>query len=283
MTPPSQGSLNDDNRKGKFYAILVIGVAISIIGLMVGATGPAILFFGAAAFIAASVYLFLVVHWFESTNFSTRLSLITFLICGAISVGVALIVHRIIVALAVKEVQTGWWLWKETHIQYRSGFWMMLVGTGAFAGITEELIKFGSLIVVAPVRKAIKNRRTGLYYATLCAAGFAMIENLQYFHQADSLLIARLNPAHLVFSSLWGAAYGSCVAGDKSWGHFVKYMGYGMGLHALWNLCPYVGALGGPAIVIALLVIMMGTTIWLGIGFIKNELAGSSGSSPQAT
>ncbi len=129
--------------------------------------------------------------------------------------------------------------------------------------------------MVAPVRKAMKDRRSALYYATVCAAGFAMIENMQYFHSANSLLILRCNPAHLVFSSLWGAAYGSWIAGNKHFGHFLKYLAYGMGLHALWNICPYVGLFGGPAVLVALLLIMVGTTMWLGVGFIKRELTGA--------
>jgi RsiW-degrading membrane proteinase PrsW (M82 family) len=263
--------------KSKFYALLAGAVALSVMALIIGASDSLLLFFGAAAFLAASVYLFLVVHWYDSPQFSTRLSVMTFLVCGAISIAVALVVNFIVMSIAmpmaIEKVETGWWFWKETHIRYKDNLWMVLAGRGAFAGVTEELIKLGALLVVAPVRKAMKDRRSALYYATLCAAGFAMIENMQYFHSANSILILRFNPAHLVFSSLWGAAYGSWIAGNKHFGHFLKYLAYGMGLHAIWNLCPFVGSFGGPAVQVALLLIMVGTTMWLGIGFIKRELS----------
>ena len=64
-----------------------------------------------------------------------------------------------------------------------------------------------------------------------------MVENIFYFSDYNGVIFLRANPGHAVFSAIWGAAYGSWVAKEISLLQMLKYMLYGIGLHALWNFC----------------------------------------------
>jgi len=162
--------------------------------------------------------------------------------------------------------EEGWWIFKQSHVvyQYKNAFCKFVDLSGAIAGPVEELAKFAALLVVPQVRRAIVDRRSGLYYAGLCALGFAMIENVAYFQSAERVLLVRAAPVHVVFSAIWGASYGAWVSKDASLFGLTRAIAFGIGLHALWN------ALAKSHV--TLFVIMWVSTLWLGLDFIRNVL-----------
>jgi RsiW-degrading membrane proteinase PrsW (M82 family) len=151
-------------------------------------------------------------------------------------------------------------------VEYENGMLSLLHNTGAIAGLVEEPAKLAALLVISPVRKLIVDRKSGLYYATLCAFGFALIENIMYFQAYDGVLYIRANPAHAVFTSLWGAALGSWREGALQARGFAKYLLLGIGLHALWNFLASTD--------FTLFIVAFVATIWLGLSFIRRELGG---------
>jgi RsiW-degrading membrane proteinase PrsW (M82 family) len=280
MTPTH--SLHSRGQKTRLFLVLSVGILIALLLILFAepqeegwwiwktVTMP-YQFFAGVAFLIAAVYMFALVRWNRSDRFESKTSIMAFLICGgaAILAGNFLYYLFSVVAIVEVPVENGWWLFKTTRSSYQyinslAGF---LYETAAIAGFIEEPSKFAALLVVPQVRRSIVDRRSGLYYATLCALGFALIENISYFQSYQTVLFARANPAHAVFTSIWGAAYGSWVAKELSIAHLLKFFACGIGLHALWNFC----ASTDPT----LFLITFGATIWLGLGFIRKELIGT--------
>ncbi|NLB56338.1 MAG: PrsW family intramembrane metalloprotease [Lentisphaerae bacterium] len=226
-------------------------------------------FFAGAAFVFASVYIFALVRWYKTNKFSTLTSILAFLLCGAISIVLGVWFNRLFIYASIEEinVEKGWWIFKrtETTYQYTNNLFEFLVRSSAFAGLTEEPAKFLALLLVPRVRRAIVDKRSGLYYATLCAFGFALIENIIYFEDYQALLYTRANPGHAVFSSVWGAAYGAWVAKEVSFLRLIGCFGLGMGLHGLWN---WSGSCAP-----SLFLITFVATVWLGLVYIKKVLS----------
>jgi len=126
----------------------------------------------------------------------------------------------------------------------------------AFAGVVEELCKFTAMWLI--FRRDITNMQSGIFYAVLCAIGFACLENIGYFIHYEGVLIMRGDPAHAVFSSFWGAAYGACKAKQLPWRLlWLKWMPVGVLFHAAFNTL--------------LVLALYPLTLWIAIRFIINH------------
>jgi len=118
--------------------------------------------------------------------------------------------------------------------------------------------------VISSVRKEIKDGQTGLFIIVLCAFGFAMIENIMYFCKYNEIILMRANPAHAVFSAIWGRALGRWFNKEILFKEFLKYLFYGMLLHAAWN---YFASFYDFVFIILFII-----TSFYGLLFIKREL-----------
>lgn len=269
------------SEKKKIYAILAAGAGLALIVVLANQpkeTGWWIFktvstpyqFLVGSAFLLAVGYIFLTVFWYKGRELCARTTILAFLLSGGASILISLFLYPLIGAIGATErmVETGLWIFKSTKrvVEYENGLLSLLHRTGAIAGIVEEPAKLLALLIVSPVRKLIVDRKSGLYYATLCAFGFALIENIMYFQAFEGILYFRANPAHAVFTSLWGAALGSWRSKSISALEFFKFLLLGIGLHALWNFLASTDA--------TLFIIAFGVTIWLGLNFIRRELAG---------
>ena len=262
----------------KFYALLACATGVSLL-LMVThpprETGWWIFrtvtvpyqFLLAAAFLIASGYVFLITRWYAALGdrFRCGESVRAFLQCGTLSIMISSVFWWVWHAGATRTEEVGWWIFKHDESVYRNGLFALLDSTAAIAGPLEETGKLLALLCAKPVRDAIVDRKSGLYYATLCAFGFAMIENVTYFEAAEGVLYLRANPAHAVFSSVWGAALGDALGRGTSLAPVGKALLIGMGLHALWNVC---ASRGGTPFILA-----FGFTTWLGMRYIERELS----------
>jgi RsiW-degrading membrane proteinase PrsW (M82 family) len=126
----------------------------------------------------------------------------------------------------------------------------------AFAGPIEELCKFAAVWLLCS--RHITNIQSGIFYAVLCAIGFACLENIVYFINYEGVLLIRGDPAHAVFSSFWGAAYGACKARQLPWRSlWLKWMPVGILFHSAFNT-PFMLAL-------------YPLSIWIAVRFIINH------------
>ena len=234
--------------------------------------------FEIVAFIIGALYVVLMAIWFNNTKneFSFFWSLVVFLLSGSFSIVLSIsLLYPIWGSLAYQEVETGWWVFSTTELQARSKFALILDRSGMIAGPVEEFAKLIAVLVV--VKEKIVSRKTGVYYAVLCAIGFAMIENFYYFLQFGEVLPIRANPAHAVFSALWGAALGSYRANEKGFATLVWGLLLGMGLHAAWNLF---ASIKSPIFIYIFIFVTLS-----GLAFIRRELKEKSreNSSPTAS
>ena len=220
----------------------------------------------AVAFLIASGYLFLLSKWYSRSpdRFRCGASIQAFLLCGGVSILLCVFIYPAWTLISTTEVK-GWFV---NSVEYRNSVFAFVDKTGIIAGPVEEAAKLIAIMLVAPVRRLIKDRQSGLYYVTLCAFGFAMIENIKYFNAFEGILYFRANPAHAVFSSVWGAALGSWMAGKMSGVAFTRWLVFGMVLHSLWNLL-----VGVDLILFAICFVF---TSWMGLQFIRDELRGKA-------
>lgn len=126
----------------------------------------------------------------------------------------------------------------------------------AFAGPVEELCKFAAMWLLC--RRHITNMNSGIFFAALCAIGFAFFENIEYFIDNGNIMLMRGDPAHAVFSSFWGAAYGACRARQLPW-------------HQLWFKWLPVGILFHSAFNTPLMLLLYPLSIWIAVRFIINH------------
>ncbi|MDX8409132.1 MAG: PrsW family glutamic-type intramembrane protease [Mariprofundales bacterium] len=104
------------------------------------------------------------------------------------------------------------------------------------AGPVEELAKLLALLLIPSVRICIDDGKSGAFYAMLCALGFAMLENFSYLFDDASSLWWRINPAHAVFSSIWGYALGAWMAKQISATSVILSLLAAMGLHSMYDI-----------------------------------------------
>jgi len=190
------------------------------------------------AYIISSFYLILLTYWYNNSDktFNWKISVKAFLICGVTSVLLSLcILYPLWDFIGFYEVESGWWIFKSKKIVARDPIIKLLEDSGAIAGPVEELSKLIAVLLIPSVRKSIKDEKSGTWVSVLCAFGFAMIENIMYFISNEKVLLIRANPAHAVFSVVWGSALGKLIDQKISFKEFLKYLLYGMGLHAAWN------------------------------------------------
>ena len=126
----------------------------------------------------------------------------------------------------------------------------------SFAGLVEEPSKFAAMWLLC--RNKITDIHSGIFYAVLCALGFAFFENILYFMHYEEIILIRGNPAHAVFSSFWGAAYGACRTGRLPWRKlWLKWMPAGILFHALFNTL--------------LMLLLYPLSLWIAVRFIINH------------
>lgn len=217
------------------------------------------------AFIIAGLYVALMAMWFENTkkDFSIFNSLVAFLFCGSFAVVLSIsFLYPLWGDVAYREVETGWWVFSSIENQPKNKLVLFFENSGMIAGPVEELAKLIALVGV--MKRKIVSRKTGIYYAVLCAIGFAMIENISYFLRYGEVLPIRANPAHAVFSSIWGAALGSYLAKEKGVDELLRGLVLGMGLHSIWNLF---ASMRSPIFIYLFILVTLS-----GLAFIRREL-----------
>ena len=195
-------------------------------------------YFVGIAYIISSFYLILLTYWYDDSDetFNWIISVKAFLLCGAISILLSLfILYPVWNFIGFHKVESGWWIFKSKKIVARDPLIYFLECSGAIAGPVEELSKLMAVLLIPSVRKSIKDKKSGIWIAVLCAFGFAMIENIKYFVKFEGVLLIRADPSHAVFSAIWGNALGKWFNQQISFKEFLKYLLYGMGLHAVWN------------------------------------------------
>lgn len=118
---------------------------------------------------------------------------------------------------------------------------------GLNAGLTEETVKgAGLLVLVSIVRDKFTSISDGIMYGALIGAGFAMIENVAYFANADSrhalafLIIGRVVLGwlgHSTFTGIFGAALGYVRERRPAQMWRVPLLGFGLAvlLHTLFD------------------------------------------------
>lgn len=264
--------------KSAMYTIIAVAGALAglvmrfnwptdIIGLFFTQRVVPYAFCASAAFLVAMAYLYFLVKWQHDETFNGRTTLIAMLASGPVSILISQLFYIILTLMFGEFYEAGWWIFKHTEYRYTSPVFGFLNEKGIIAGPVEESAKFLALLCVPPVRRAIVDRRTGLYYASICALGFAMIENIMYFQQAGEMLYARANPAHMVFSCIWGAAYGTWVA-DKSSALYSRRLVWGLCLgvmlHSAWNGLAYFE--------VTIFLCLFALVTWLGLEFIYKVL-----------
>jgi len=258
----------------KVLFILAIIFAVLVASIITPETEKS--YFQSVAFIVAGLYVALMALWFDNSNkdFGFFSSLTAFLACGALSIFLSIaFLYPLWSDVAYQEVTKGWWIFSTTEIQPRSQLIQIFGRTGMIAGPVEELAKMLSLIFL--VRKRIVSRKTGIYYAVLCAIGFAMIENVSYFVKYGEVLPIRANPSHAVFSAIWGAALGSYYAREKGIAAVLWGLILGMSLHAVWNLF---ASIKSPLFMYIFIFVTLS-----GLAFIRRELKEKNSTAPIPT
>lgn len=218
-------------------------------------------------------YAFLITIWYKDSQYdiSWFYALIALFGCGLVAVILSVAFfypfwQDISYKDVYHEVEQGWWIFKNTQIIKETipthPIVPLLNHTGMDAGIVEELAKL--LAVIFLLKNQIHSKKLALFYTVLCALGFAMIENIYYFLNYGEVLFIRANPAHAVFSAIWGYGLGLWLLNERSFLYFLGTLLLGMTLHALWNLLAVINT-----IVFIWLFIMVS---WHGLIFIKRKL-----------
>ena len=229
--------------------------------------------FTITAFIIACVYALLLTSWFNNSEEDISIGYALFALLGSGFLSILLAKsyfypfwNDLAYKEVTKEVVKNWWIFSHkeqvTEIIARHSIISFLDNTAIIAGPVEELAKLFAVLML--LKKKLVSRKLALFYVVLCALGFAMIENIAYFFKYNEILFARANPAHAIFSAIWGAALGSWFAGEKSFFHFLWMLLLGMGLHAIWNFFATID----PDIFIFIFILVS----WTGLSFIKAEL-----------
>lgn len=153
--------------------------------------------------------MILLTIWYnnEDNTFNWKVSIKALLFCGAISIALCLFVlYPLWNIVGFYKIQSGWWIFKTEKLIARNPLAYLFDVSNAIAGPIEEGAKLIAVLLVPSVRKSIRNSKTGVFIVVLCAFGFAMIENIIYFSMYKEVLIRRADPAHAVFSAIWGKA-----------------------------------------------------------------------------
>ncbi|BBB24299.1 hypothetical protein CVFO_1193 [Isorropodon fossajaponicum endosymbiont JTNG4] len=82
---------------------------------------------------------------------------------------------------------------------------------------------------MALLSRQLISKKLTLFYVVLCTLGFSMIENVYFFLKYSEILFIRANPAHMVFSAIWGSALGAWLTKEKSFSYFLFALFLGRG------------------------------------------------------
>lgn len=254
--------------------LLILIITILLIVTLSSNTSADTDIFHNSAIIITCFYTIFIVFWFNDTeeDLSIIYALIALFMCGALSIALSTSFlypfwHDIAYQEIVKEVEKGWWIFSYTEQIKETvpthDIVPLLDKTAMIAGPIEELAKLFSVLLL--VNNKLTSKRSAIFYVVLCALGFAMIENIYYFTKYGEVLFIRANPAHAVFSAVWGGALGSWFAKERSFEYFLWMLILGMGLHAIWNLFATINT--NFSIYIFILI------SWVGLSYIKEELS----------
>lgn len=203
-----------------------------------------------AAFLIMAFYMFLITLWFNDADnrLDWKTSTKALLLGGAVAICLSMLIYPI---------------W---NIFANDGHPLMklLTEVDADAGLIEEPAKLFAVLLIPSVRKSITDSKTGVFMVSLCALGFSMIEDIFYFKGAGHVLLIRANPAHAVFSAIWGKALGNLFAKKIIMRDFLESFMIGMGWHMAWNWCANLN----PFIFVILFIFLS----WSGLNFIRQEL-----------
>jgi len=196
----------------------------------------------ASAWLIALTYMFFFVRWYARQLSDPldwqRIGSVVF-ISGLIAVAIASVIELAIGLTLFANIEEPY----HTYLQ------------APLAGPIEEVCKFAAMWVIC--RHWITDIKTGVFFAVLCALGFAFIENIVYFITHQEVMFLRGDPAHAVFSSFWGAAYGACKAKELPWRKlWFKWLPIGILFHATFNT--------------PLMLILYPLSLWIAVRFIFN-------------
>lgn len=206
-------------------------------------------FLAAISCLIAATYILLITIIFDDSDspLSWKASVIAFVGCGTVSLILTSCIYPLL-DLCFAD----------------NSLYSLLEHVDVDAGPVEETAKLLAVLLIPPVRTRITDRKSGIFYVTLCAIGFAAIENFEYFYEANEVIFIRANPSHAVFSAIWGAALGEWLAGKGSMRKLIFALLAGMGVHAIWNISTVSSLVFIP---IAIL------TLYVGTRFIRKELS----------
>ncbi|ROQ38211.1 RsiW-degrading membrane proteinase PrsW (M82 family) [Frondihabitans sp. PhB188] len=210
-----------------FYFVQVLPTQVLVIGLLLAAVPLVIVLFG----------VWLVDRWEPEP----RITLVFAFFWGAaVSVGAALLFD-----FAVQTVQSVFGGGQSDAAD--------VLGAVVQAPVVEETAKgFGVLLILWIFRKHFDGPVDGVVYAATVAAGFAFVENIQYFsvqavdqaYGGESLagvfvVRALMAPfGHIIYTACTGFALGLAArrtGAAGAIGYFVLGLIPAMLLHALWN------------------------------------------------
>lgn len=142
------------------------------------------------------------------------------------------------------------------------------LGTGLDPGVAEEAVKgLGLLLLFFFLHDEFDNVTDGIVYGALIGAGFALVENFQYFAHffttLPTLIVGRVVLGwlgHATFTACFGAALGYARHTRVRWRQIgVPLLGYllATGLHSFFDLNPLLGFLVNFVVQLVLLFILI--------------------------
>lgn len=211
----------------------VIGITVvSVVAYFLWFIGPAGSTVGFALALAPFVLVVLALLWLDRWEPEPRGLLVFACLWGA-SVS---IIGTLVVSFLVAVVSPA--LAEST-----------VFGSVVQAPVIEELLKCAGLLVLSVMgRRAIDGPLDGVVYGALIGAGFAFVENIQYFAVAlieggavdlgvTFVMRGMMSPfSHIIFTGACGFLMGLAVRRGRSvFGFWAAGLVVAMALHAFWN------------------------------------------------
>jgi RsiW-degrading membrane proteinase PrsW (M82 family) len=211
------------------------------------------LFLGSAerfySLFVSATFLSLAIYWYDNTDhsFECKTVIKSFLISGITSVLVALLLYDIISSIAFEK--RSYYIYKRKFFFFKEKvrveetvekepFLAFLLKTSTSAGPIEEFSKLFAVLLFPATRRFLKKgEKQATITAVACACGFQALENIGYWNDFPTfdILLLRADPAHLVFSGLWGRGLGRLMSGKTDFKGFAWYFIGASLLHSAWN------------------------------------------------
>lgn len=223
-------------------SVVIACFAVAVVVYFLEVLPPAVLFVGVLLAVVPLIIVLVGIHLVDAWEPEPRgILLFAFLWGAAVSVGAALAFD-----FALQTVQTALGAGRSDMSD--------MLGAVVQAPIVEETAKgFGVLLVLWIFRRQFDGPVDGIVYAATVAAGFAFVENVQYFsvqaaRQASGfggdlgtvfVIRALMAPfGHIIYTSCTGFFLGLAArrtGGVGAVGYFVVGLIPAILLHALWN------------------------------------------------